>query len=67
MADALIALYPVPVAVMREGRSLRTPLECQRKVLLARNVPGRRVKEFVSKSDYLTSFATIKSTLRRFM
>jgi len=26
-------------------------LKCQRKVLLARNVLGRRVKEFVSKSD----------------
>jgi hypothetical protein len=26
-------------------------LKCQRRVLLARNVLGRRVKEFVSKSD----------------
>jgi hypothetical protein len=32
-------------------------LKCQRRVLLARNVFKRRVKEFVSRSDQLTSFA----------
>jgi hypothetical protein len=32
-------------------------LKCQRRVLLARDVFRRRVKEFVSRSDQLTSFA----------
>jgi urease gamma subunit len=51
LASALIALCPVPVATAREGWSLRTLLECQRRVLLARDVLERGVKEFVSKSD----------------
>jgi hypothetical protein len=38
--------------VVRVGADISLKcLKCQRKVLLARDVFGRRVKEFVSKSD----------------
>jgi hypothetical protein len=42
-------------------------LKCHRRVLLARDVFGRRVKKSVSKADQLTSFATRKNTLRWFV